>query len=80
MTWLAWIGSFCLAICAVPQAAKSLKTCSSDGISWAFLSLWLVGEVCLLAYVVSRGEWALVMNYAGNIVCLLIILRFKFPI
>ena len=37
---LGWIGSLCLAICALPQAWQSFKEKNSNGISWGFLMLW----------------------------------------
>lgn len=74
---IGWIGSACFAICAIPQALKSYRDGHSDGISWAFLSLWLTGELCMIIYILPTGDGPLLVNYFGNLACLLVILRYK---
>ena len=74
---IGWIGSFMLAICAVPQAYKSYVDKHSDGISWYFLLLWLFGEVFLLVYVINKLDIPLIINYLCNIFIVVIILYYK---
>lgn len=75
-----WLGAFCFAICAIPQAFKSYQDGNSHGISWGFLSLWLLGEVCMTIYVLPRFDKPLLVNYFGNFLCVIAILYFKlFP-
>jgi uncharacterized protein with PQ loop repeat len=69
-----WIGSICLAICAIPQACKSYKEKSSKGIDPWFLGLWGVGEACLIVY--NWGDIPLMVNYSVNLVCILVIARY----
>jgi uncharacterized protein with PQ loop repeat len=74
---IGWIGSFMLAICAVPQAYKSYVDKHSDGISWYFLLLWLFGEVFLLIYVINKLDIPLIINYLCNIFIVVVILYYK---
>ncbi len=77
MTLLGWLGSILFAICAMPQAFQSWKDGHSQGMSWGFLLMWLGGEVLTIAYVLPKQDWPLLFNYAANLACLLVILRFK---
>ena len=73
-----WVGSSLLAFCAVPQAVQSYKQKHSHGISKTFLVMWLVGEILTAAYVLPKKDWPLLVNYGVNIICLVIITRYKF--
>lgn len=78
---LGWIGSVLLAFCAVPQAIQSFRQKHSNGISSAFLTMWLVGEILTAAYVLPKKEYPLLFNYFVNISCLVIICKYKyFPV
>jgi hypothetical protein len=74
---IGWIGSGCFAICAVPQAYTAVRQGHSNGISWLFLALWLTGEVLTIAYVLPKWDFPLLVNYFGNLACLLVILHYK---
>lgn len=75
---LGWIGALCLGLCALPQAWQSFKTKSSQGISSSFLFLWIVGEIATLIYIcLTTAQVPLIVNYIFNLLCLLIILRYK---
>lgn len=77
---IGWIGALCFAICAIPQAWQSYQNGTSDGINLGFLALWFTGEVLTLIYVLPSKSWPLVFNYVGNILALLVIIKFKlFP-
>lgn len=74
---LAWVGSILLALCAIPQAFMSYRNGHSDGISWGFVLLWFFGEVFTIGYVIKESAVPLIVNYAANILFLLIIIRYK---
>jgi hypothetical protein len=77
---IGWIGAITFAICAAPQAWKAYKDGHSDGVSWGFINLWLVGEICTTIYILPKQDWPLLFNYAGNLICLLVIMKYKmFP-
>ena len=75
---LGWLGSICLAICGIPQAWQSIKDKHSHGISWGFVLLWAFGEIFALAYVYDKLDLPLLLNYATNILILVVILYYKF--
>lgn len=74
---LGWLGSLCLAICAIPQAWMSFRDKHSEGISWSFLLLWAFGELFALVYVYDKLDLPLLLNYATNILVLGVILYYK---
>ncbi len=77
METIGWIGSIMFAMCALPQAIKSVRDGHSDGLSWGFLMMWLIGEVFTLIYVAPKGHIPLIANYAGNLVLLQIMIYYK---
>ena len=74
---IAWIGSTCFSLSALPQAWMCYKTKSADGLSWLFLMLWFVGEVCMLGYSAYTLQYPLLTNYLVNWVVLQVILYYK---
>lgn len=80
MEVIGWVGGLMLAICGAPQAWVSYKQKHSEGISWSFIMLWLLGEIFTLAYIWPSSQWPLIFNYSSNIAFLLIITWYKaFP-
>ena len=77
MDTIGWIGSILFAACGIPQALDSFKKGNSDGLTWAFLLMWLGGEILTLIYIIPKLDWPLIFNYTNNLLCLLIILWFK---
>lgn len=76
MESLALIGSICFAICGVPGAYEAYKKGTCD-YSWGFLWLWAIGEACLAVYSIHIKEYILLLNYAGNGICLAIIMYYN---
>lgn len=74
---IGWIGAVCFAVCAAPQAWLSYKQGHAKGLSWATLILWLVGEICALVYTLPTGLAPLIFNYAGNLLLLAVIIRYR---
>lgn len=67
LEFIGWIGSIAFAICGAPQAWQSLKEGHSKGIAMGFISLWLIGEICTIVYVIPKGHAPLIFNYLGNL-------------
>jgi uncharacterized protein with PQ loop repeat len=78
MEIVGWIGSVLLALCGLPLAWQSFRDKHSHGISNAFLVMWLVGELLTFSYVLPKKDYPLLFNYGLNIVCLVIVIRYKF--
>lgn len=74
---IGWIGSILLAFCGLPQAIESYKTKSSAGLTWGFLFMWFVGELCTFAYILPKMDLPLMFNYSANIIFLIIIIFYK---
>ena len=74
---IGWIGSLLLALCGLPQAIESYKTKSSEGLTWGFISMWFVGEILTVIYIIPKWHWPLIFNYTANIIFLSVILYYK---
>jgi uncharacterized protein with PQ loop repeat len=74
-----WVGSFLFAACALPQSYDAWKYGHAEGLNIYFLSMWFVGEICVLIYTlyIIPLPWPLIVNYIGNMILLLIIFRYK---
>lgn len=76
---LGTVGALLLGGCCLPQTIKTIKTGQATDISWVFLSMWAIGEVCMILYVGLRDnvDMLLLANYIINMVLLLPILFIK---
>jgi uncharacterized protein with PQ loop repeat len=76
---IGWIAGFLFAFCGAPQAYKSYKEGHSDGISWIFIGMWLVGEILMQIYVILKHgfDMPLLVNYWVNTIFSAIILYYK---
>lgn len=74
---IGWIGSILLAFCGLPQAVESIKTKSSEGLTWGFIGMWFIGEICTFIYILPTLNLPLLFNYTANIIFLAIIIYFK---
>ena len=71
------IGSILLAFCGLPQSVESIKTKSSEGLTWGFIGMWFIGEICTFIYILPTLNLPLLFNYTANIIFLAIIIYFK---
>lgn len=60
------------------MAYQSYKQKHSNGISNLFLALWLAGEILAAIYVYPKQDYPLLFNYGLNIICLVVVIRYKF--
>ncbi|HLE10637.1 MAG: hypothetical protein A2504_12810 [Bdellovibrionales bacterium RIFOXYD12_FULL_39_22] len=76
---IGWLASFFFAICGIPQAVDCWKRGNADGLSAWFLTSWSLGEVLMTIYVILQHglDGPLLVNYAGNILALIVIVRYK---
>lgn len=73
------IGSLILLIRIIPQIIKCVKQGHGKGISKLFLVAWLVGEGMILThFMISNDNLGLIMNYSFMIVCILIVMFYRF--
>jgi uncharacterized protein with PQ loop repeat len=74
---IGWIGSILLAFCGLPQAIESYKTKSSEGLTWGFISMWFIGEILTIIYILPQMVLPLLFNYTANIIFLSVIIYYK---
>lgn len=74
---IGWLGSILLAFCGLPQAIESYKTKSSEGLTWGFIGMWFIGEICTFVYILPKMDLPLLLNYTANIIFLAIIIFYK---
>lgn len=82
MEWteaIGWIGGTLLALCGLPQAYKTVKEQSARDLSWAFLLMWMGGEILMILYTCIKLDFNLVLlyNYALNAALIYIMIRVK---
>lgn len=78
ITVIGWIGSVCFSICALPQAIACHKQGHGIGLNAWMLVLWFFGEILSLVYLVNTIIlWPILVNYIFNLLCLVVILRYK---
>jgi len=77
METLGWLGSWLLALCAIPAAYKCWYDGHARGLSSTSLIMWFAGEVMTLLYVLPKQDFPLMLNYASNIALLLVIFYYK---
>lgn len=77
---IGWIGSILLSICGIPQAWKCYKQGHGNGLSYAFIWTWFVGEIITAIYVYCEHgmDLPLLANYSMNIILILIILKYMY--
>lgn len=74
------MGGTLLAVCGFPQMVKTIRVGRADDLAWSFLLMWGIGEIFMLAYILPKGDWILILNYFVNFLFLLPIVFYKtFP-
>lgn len=78
--FLGTIGAICFALSGLPQAVKSWKEGHSNGIATLTIILWLIGEICMLAYAIYFyiTDLVLIINYTVNFLLVSVIFKYKF--
>jgi len=74
---IGWLSSLLFCICGAPQAYKSWKQKSSNGISTSFLLMWLGGEILGIVYILPKNDFPILVNYIINLFFISIILYYK---
>lgn len=64
--YFAWVGSFLLSVCGIPQLYLCIRQGHAQGLSAVFLFAWFFGEAFLLFYVWPASDIALKLNYTFN--------------
>lgn len=80
LTLSGYIGAAGFAVCAIPQVWQVYKDKHADGMNNYFILLWVIGELGTLIYVAGTIGFLnpLFLNYASNLIWLVIILYYKY--
>lgn len=76
MELISYVGSFLLAFCGLPELIRTIRNKRCD-IGYGMLLSWLIGEILVLIYTVSKQEYALVINYSINTLIVSIMCYYK---
>ena len=79
VSFLGYLGGLLLALCALPQLFLCYRTKSAKGLSWGLLTMWYLGEVLTLSYIIMKHgfDLPLTLNYVCNILILTVIIHYK---
>jgi len=72
-----FISTILFAICALPEAVYAIKH-KKCNLTYSALSLWFFGEIFGIVYAFQIDNIYLQSNYGFNLVCLLILIYYKF--
>ena len=76
---IGWLGNIIFAVSGIPQALKCFQQGHAKGVSHAMIWLWVVGEILAMIYGHLRDlPTPLLLNYSINLICLLVILRYRY--
>jgi uncharacterized protein with PQ loop repeat len=77
--FIGYTASVLFSICALPLVYEAIKQKRSN-INTLFLFIWLLAELLMTVYVLFKHglDIPLLLNYSCNIICLLIISKYKF--
>lgn len=77
MEIIGWIGAILFSVCGLPQAWQCAKDGHARGLNWAFLLLWLGGEIFTIIYIWDKPDLPLKVNYMVNLLYLIVMIRYK---
>ena len=77
LSLMGWTGSIMLALCALPETIKAIRT-KKCSLTLTTILLWLFGEVLVLIpiCILTPKGW-LIVNYGTNVILTLILLYYK---
>jgi len=77
MELIGYLGAFFLAVCALPEVVRTVKT-KKCHLGHGILCTWFIGEVLTLIYVIPTGGLPLILNYTINAIMIAIMLYYKY--
>ena len=77
LEWLGYVAATLTTLAFVPQAAKTIRSRDTSGISLGMYVVFVVGIVCWFGYGIALGSWPLILSYAVTFVLDSVILVLK---
>lgn len=78
MEIIGWTMALCFATCGIPLAWNAVRKGNAEGVSRAFLWLWVSGLILGVFYATFLKSWPLLGNYSANIVQAAIVLKYSY--
>lgn len=77
---LGWAASLCFAVCPLPQVLQCFRQGHAQGISEAFLWIWLIGEFLMVTYLTCKAgqQGPIIVTFVVNVLCVLVIMWFLY--
>jgi MtN3 and saliva related transmembrane protein len=77
LEWLGYLAAALTTLAFVPQAAKTIRTRDTRGISLGMYVVFTVGIVCWFGYGIALGSWPMIIANAITFVLAAVILGLK---
>ena len=77
LEWLGFLAAACTTLSFVPQAAKTIRTRDTSGISLGMYVVFTVGLCFWLAYGIVLGSWPMLLSNVVTLALALVILALK---
>ena len=77
LEWLGYLAAALTTLAFVPQAAKTIRTRDTRGISLGMYVVFIVGIVCWFGYGIALGSWPMIIANAITFVLAAVILGLK---
>ena len=74
---IGFISTIFLGLCSLPLFIKTIQDGHCKGVSGVFITLWFLGDITGVAYVVPLGKLPLIINYGLNTIMATTILIYK---
>jgi len=77
LEWLGYVAATLTTLAFVPQAAKTIRSRDTSGISLGMYVVFVVGIVCWFGYGIALGSWPMILANAVTFVLASVILVLK---
>ena len=77
MEWLGYVAAVLTTLAFVPQAAKTIRSRDTSGISLGMYVVFTIGIVCWFGYGLVLGSWPMILANAVTFVLAAVILGLK---
>ena len=77
LEWLGYIAATLTTLSFVPQAAKTIRSRDTSGISLGMYVVFTIGIVCWFCYGLVLGSWPMILANAVTFVLAAVILALK---
>jgi len=77
LEWLGYIAAALTTVAFVPQAARTIRSRDTSGISREMYLVFIVGVACWFGYGIVLGSWPMILANAVTFVLAAVILALK---